>query len=209
MSEPYRMILADDHQILTSGLKMTIDEWEEFSVIGVAHNGRETVEMTRTLHPDLVLMDMRMPVLSGGEAAAMIKHEFPQVRIAALTTFDDTETVMAALRAGVDGFFLKVIEPERLRESLHSVMNGISVFDDSAMKKIRHKVALNVSENFSEREKLILKLVCQGLTNTEIAERLSLRPGTVKNLISLLLSKTFCVSRAHLAKYAMENGLVD
>lgn len=207
--EQIKVLLADDHQILTAGLKMTIDSWEEFCVVGIASNGKETVELCDRLKPNIVLMDMQMPVMTGYEATAIIKKNAPETHVIALTTFDDSDTVMHALKAGCDGFLLKVIDTEQLRSTLHSVMRGISVFDESALNQIRNRVEHKNSGEFSEREIEVLRMICLGYTNADIAEKLELRTGTVKNIVSLLLSKTCCISRADLTRYAIENELID
>ena len=159
--------------------------------------------------PDIILMDMQMPVLSGVEATRIIKEKYPQIKVVALTTFDDYETVESALNAGCDGFLLKVSDPEQLRSSLHSVMEGVSIMDAEAMKHFRQKQEAGTTGEFNEREITVLKLICKGFTNKEIAAVLSLQPGTVKNIVSMLLSKTFCVSRADLTRYAYKNNLVE
>lgn len=208
MSEKIKVLLADDHKILVAGLKMNIDEWDEFEVIGIANNGREAVEVCDKENPDVILMDMQMPVMSGIEATREIKRRFPHIKVVALTTFDDSETVTSAMKEGCDGFLLKIIAPEQLRASLHSIMDGISVVDKEAMDKMRSKLETKNGCDLSPRELEILKLICKGFTNKEIAEELALQPGTIKNMVSLLLSKTYCVSRADLTRYAIENDLL-
>lgn len=205
----YRIVLADDHPMLTAGLKMTIDAWEEFDVVGVAANGEEAVRLCREQRPDLVIMDMQMPLRSGPDAVREIRGFLPAVRVLALTTFEDAETVSSAMAAGCNGFLLKVIEPEKLRASLLSVAGGMNVYDASVMEQFKKSMAEKAEIRLSEREVEILRLVSQGKTNAEIAEKLSLRAGTIKNIVSLLFSKTSCVSRAQLARYAMEKKLVE
>ncbi|MBO7336337.1 MAG: response regulator transcription factor [Lachnospiraceae bacterium] len=206
MKDKIKVILADDHKILLSGLNMQIASWDEFEVAGMCVNGKETVEACEKEVPDLVLMDMQMPVLTGYEATKIIKEKHPEVKVVALTTFDDHETVEAAINAGCDGFLLKVSDPEQLRSALHSVMDGMNIMDAGAMKHLRQKESVG---EFNDRELTVLKLVCEGYTNKEIAGVLSLQPGTVKNIVSMLLSKTLCVSRADLTRYAYKNNLVD
>lgn len=116
-----RVMLADDHPLLTMGLDLAISQWDEFEVVGVAHDGEEAFEEALKLEPDLVIMDMKMPGASGAEAIARIKGSLPRTRILALTTFDDEETVAQALEAGCDGFLLKAISQDKLRASLLSV----------------------------------------------------------------------------------------
>jgi len=208
MEQKIRILIADDHQLLTSGLKLEIAQWEDFEVAGITSNGKDTVEFCEKQEPDIILMDMQMPVMSGAEATLMIKKDHPGIRIIALTTFDDDETVSDALKSGCDGFLLKIISPEQLRTSLHAVMDGVGVFDDEAMARLRRREEAKAAGEFSERELSILRYICEGLSNKEIAEKLSLQPGTIKNLVSIMLNKTFCVSRTALARYALDNKLV-
>lgn len=208
MEKKIRILIADDHQLLTAGLKLEIAQWEEFEVAGIASNGRDTVDLCEKANPDIVLMDMQMPVMSGAEATVAIKQKQPNIRIIALTTFDDDETVSDALKSGCDGFLLKIISPEQLRSSMHAIMDGIGVFDDEAIARLRRIDHARNSAEFSKRELTILEYICQGMSNKEIAEKLSLQPGTIKNLVSIMLNKTFCVSRTALARYAIDNKLV-
>ena len=208
MEQKIRILIADDHQLLTSGLKLEIAQWEDFEVAGITSNGKDTVEFCEKQEPDIILMDMQMPVMSGAEATVMIKKDHSGIRIIALTTFDDDETVSDALKSGCDGFLLKIISPEQLRTSLHAVMDGVGVFDDEAMARLRRREEAKAAGEFSERELSILRYICEGLSNKEIAEKLSLQPGTIKNLVSIMLNKTFCVSRTALARYALDNKLV-
>lgn len=209
MSEQIRILIADDHPLLTTGLKMTLEQWEEFEVVGIAANGLEAVALCEKSKPHIVIMDMQMPKMSGSEAIERIKRDIPGVRILAFTTFDDSETVSRAMAAGCDGFLLKVIAPEKLRASLLSIAGGINVYDEEAMSRLRQSMRTKSDIEFSERELTVLRFVCEGMTNAEIADKMSLRSGTVKNMVSLLLSKTNCVSRSQLARYATENHLIS
>ena len=209
MSERIRVLLADDHPIMTEGLKLTISAWSEFEVVGIAADGQRAVEMCRSLSPDLVILDMQMPRLSGPEAIEQIRREHPRIRTVALTTFDDADTVARAMEAGCNGFLLKVIAPEKLRSSLLSIAGGMNVYDDEAMSHLKMNLSQRPEVEFTPRELEMLGYVCRGMTNAEIADRLNLRPGTVKNMISLLLNKTGCISRAQLARYAADNRLTD
>ena len=209
MSERIRVLLADDHPIMTEGLKLTISAWSEFEVVGIAADGQRAVEMCRSLSPDLVILDMQMPKLSGPEAIEQIRREHPIIRTVALTTFDDADIVARAMEAGCNGFLLKVIAPEKLRSSLLSIAGGMNVYDDEAMSHLKMNLSQRPEVDFTPRELEMLGYVSRGMTNAEIADRLNLRPGTVKNMISLLLNKTGCISRAQLARYAADNRLTD
>ena len=209
MSERFRVLLADDHPIMTEGLKLTISAWSEFEVVGIAADGQRAVEMCRSLSPDLVILDMQMPRLSGPEAIEQIRREHPSIRTVALTTFDDADIVARAMEAGCNGFLLKVIAPEKLRSSLLSIAGGMNVYDDEAMSHLKMNLSQRPEVDFTSRELEMLGYVSRGMTNAEIADRLNLRPGTVKNMVSLLLNKTGCISRAQLARYAADNRLTD
>lgn len=209
MSGKIRVLLADDHPIMGDGLKLTISAWDEFEVVGFATDGQKAVEMCRSLSPDLVILDMQMPRLSGAEAIERIRKEHPNTRTVALTTFDDAETIARAMEAGCNGFLLKVIEPEKLRASLLSIVGGMNVYDEGAMSHLKMNLSQRPEIEFTPREMEMLRYVSRGMTNAEIADRLNLRPGTVKNMISLLLNKTGCISRAQLARYAADNRLTD
>ena len=209
MSGRIRVLLADDHPIMTEGLKLTISAWSEFEVVGIAADGQRAVEMCQSLSPDLVILDMQMPRLSGPEAIEQIRREHPSIRTVALTTFDDADTVARAMEAGCNGFLLKVIAPEKLRASLLSIAGGMNVYDDEAMSHLKMNLSQRPEVEFTPRELEMLGYVSRGMTNAEIADRLNLRPGTVKNMISLLLNKTGCISRAQLARYAADNRLTD
>ena len=209
MSGRIRVLLADDHPIMTEGLKLTISAWSEFEVVGIAADGQRAVELCRSLSPDLVILDMQMPRLSGPEAIEQIRREHPSIRTVALTTFDDADTVARAMEAGCNGFLLKVIAPEKLRASLLSIAGGMNVYDDEAMSHLKMNLSQRPEVDFTPRELEMLGYVCCGMTNAEIAGRLNLRPGTVKNMVSLLLNKTGCISRAQLARYAVDNRLTD
>ena len=208
MSGKIKVLLADDHPLMTQGLKLTIGGWEEFEVVGIAADGAEAVQMCQTLKPDIAVLDMQMPRMSGPEAVSRIKKANPQLRIAALTTFDDAETVREAMDAGCNGFLLKVIEPEKLRSSLLSIAGGLNVYDEEAMAQLKQRIEHRENPEFTQRELEVLGYVCEGMTNAQIAGKIGLRTGTVKNMLSLLLSKTGCVSRAQLARYAADRQLI-
>ncbi|NLD19161.1 MAG: response regulator transcription factor [Clostridiales bacterium] len=208
MMKTVKVLIADDHPILSAGLKMCIDEWDEFEVCGIAGNGNEAIELSKKTHPDLGIIDLKMPYRDGASAIRILKELMPEMKVLAFTTFEDDETIRAAVSAGCDGLLLKVIDSEALKNSLVSIMNGISVFDESVIEKLRKTIPKKHQITLSDRETLILSAICEGLTNAEIGERLCLSTGTVKNLISLLLNKTNCISRSQLVSFAKDNKLI-
>lgn len=209
MERVIQVLLVDDHPLMLAGLKAVIGDWEEFTVAGTASGGREAVEQNKRLRPDLIIMDMRLPELSGPEAIRKIKKEFPKVRILAFSAYRDEDTAANAVHAGCDGFLLKTVDPEKLRASLLSIVGGIHVFDESIMASLREPAATREMQKFTGRELEILRCLCQGMTNPEIAGQLGLRAGTVKNLMTLLFSKTNCSSRSQLVRYAITHHIAD
>ena len=208
MNEKIKVLIVDDHPLLTMGLRMTIEKWDEFDVTGTAENGKEAILLCRELKPDLIIMDMQMPIMSGPEAIRNIKEKHPGIRILALTAFDDAKTISDAFEAGCEGFLLKMTSPEKMREVMKSIVSGIHVYDDSVIKTYKASLLAKKGPDFTDRELEILRYLSQGLTNAEIAAKVHLRTGTVKNLVSMLLSKTNSISRAKLVNYAMERHLI-
>lgn len=203
-----KIIIADDHPITIEGLKVTIEKWDDFVVINTANNGQELLSILENTPVDIALIDIRMPVLDGIETIRIIKNKYPNVRTVALSTFDDVDTISRSIEAGCDGFLLKVIESNQLRQALLSVMDGINVVDKAALEILKNKEKIEKECKFSERELQILEYICNGDSNKEIAAKLSLQVGTVKNIVSLMLSKSYCVSRVALTRFALDNHLV-
>ena len=208
MMDKIKIVIADDHPITIEGLKVTIEKWDDFVVINTANNGQELLSILENTPVDIALIDIRMPVLDGIETIRIIKNKYPNVRTVALSTFDDVDTISRSIEAGCDGFLLKVIESNQLRQALLSVMNGINVVDKAALEILKNKEKFEKECKFSERELQILEYICNGDSNKEIAAKLSLQVGTVKNIVSLMLSKSYCVSRAALTRFALDNHLV-
>ena len=209
MSERIRVFLADDHPIMLEGLRLTISGWEEFEIAGTASDGLQAVEMCRKLNPDMLIIDMHMPGLSGPDAVRQIRRDLPSIRVLALTTFDDAQTVSRAMDAGCNGFLLKAVSPERLKSSMLSVADGLNVYDEDALSHLKKHLHESASVDFSLRELEVLQFVCRGMTNSEIADEMRLRPGTIKNIVSLMLSKSGCISRAQLVRYASDRHLIS
>ena len=209
MDKKIKILIADDHPLLTDGLKLAISEWEDFELTNIASNGREAVELCEKETPDIVLIDMQMPVLSGADAAKIIKDKFPGIRIVAFTTFCDAETVDKALKARCDGFLLKTTDPKQLRSSLYSVLDGMSVIDGVAMEELRKREASQICVDFSEREIETLGYICNGMSNKEIADKLFLSIHTVTTHRRNITAKLQIHSPAGLTIYAIMNNLVD
>lgn len=206
-----KVIIADDVQILRTGLKAVLSQDDSISVVGEAINGKEAYELSVRLKPDVVLMDMRMPDYDGGCGTRLIKEKLNSVKVLVLTTFDDKETVEKAMASGADGYILKEMDNEQIINSIKAVAGGINVFCDNVFQSIKKDSAIQQNpKNFdlTEREVDFLRLICDGCDNKEIAAQLFLAEGTVRNGISRLLEKLKLKDRTQLAVFAIKNNIV-
>ncbi|MDO4412266.1 response regulator transcription factor [Cutibacterium sp.] len=218
MPDPIRLLLADDQQMVRAGFRLVLDAQPDMSVVGEANNGAEAVTLVNELSPDVVLMDIRMPILDGLGATEKIMATHPEARILVLTTFDLDEYVHAALRAGASGFMLKDAGPTELLAAIRAVRNGDSVVAPSATRRLierfipRQNAAPmtdpTLVESLSDREREVLTCVGEGLTNAEIAERLYVAETTVKTHVGHILSKLGLRDRVSMVITAYEAGLV-
>ena len=205
-----KAVIADDIQILRQGLKAILEQDDGIEVAGLAADGREAWQLCRKLKPDVVLMDMRMPQYDGSYGITRIKADFPDIRVLVLTTFDDRETVDAAVQGGADGYILKEMEDDKVIQSVKAVCAGIRVFGGSVFEGMRRQMALPGAKadlDLTPREMDIMRLVAQGMENREIAAGLFLAEGTVRNNISRLLEKLKLKDRTQLAVFAVKNNL--
>ena len=205
-----KVVVADDIQILRQGLKAIREQDDEIEVAGLAADGREAWQLCRKLKPDVVLMDMRMPQYDGSYGITRIKADFPDIRVLVLTTFDDRETVDAAVQGGADGYILKEMEDDKVIQSVKAVCAGIRVFGGSVFEGMRRQMApagAGPGLDLTPRERDIMRLVAQGMDNREIAAGLFLAEGTVRNNISRLLEKLKLKDRTQLAVFTVKNNL--
>ena len=205
-----KVVIADDIQILRQGLKAILEQDDEIVVAGLAADGREAWQLCRKLKPDVVLMDMRMPQYDGSYGITRIKADFPDIRVLVLTTFDDRETVDAAVQGGADGYILKEMEDDKVIQSVKAVCAGIRVFGGSVFEGMRRQMApagAGPGLDLTPRERDIMRLVAQGMDNREIAAGLFLAEGTVRNNISRLLEKLKLKDRTQLAVFTVKNNL--
>ncbi len=206
-----KVIIADDVQILRSGLKAVLSQDEEIKVVGEASNGKEAYELAVRTSPDVVLMDMRMPDYDGGYGISKIKSTLSGVKVLVLTTFDDKETVNRAVSCGADGYILKEMDNDKIISSVKAVSGGINVFCDNIFRSIKQDVIIHKESSdfgLTERETDLIRLICDGCDNKEIASKLFLAEGTVRNGISRLLEKLELKDRTQLAVFAIKNNIV-
>ena len=205
------VLIADDVAVLRAGLKAVLAEDSGIRVVGEASDGKEALEMCIRLRPDVLLMDMRMPEYDGSYGTRKIKDAVPEVKVLVLTTFDDKETVDRALSAGADGYLLKEMDSSQILNSIRAVAGGISVFCDNVFRSIRKEAAIPQDAgnyDLTPRETDILRLICDGADNKEIAAKLYLAEGTVRNSISRMLEKLGLKDRTQLAVFAIKNNIV-
>ena len=219
-----RIVVADDHQVIRTGFAGLLDTQPDFAVVGVASDGAEAVRVCREAHPDVVLMDVRMPGMDGIEAtrhlvgAVPSRESTPGPKVLILTTFDLDEYVYDALRAGASGFLLKDVTAERLFDAVRVVAGGDALLAPAVTRrligefaKLQPRPGAPVAarlESLTPRETQVLRLVAEGLSNTEIAERLVVTEETVKTHVSRVLSKLGLRDRTQAVVTAYESGLV-
>lgn len=209
-----RVLVADDQALFREALRTLLEVQPGIEVVGEAGDGDEAVRRSGELHPDVVLMDLRMPVLDGIAATARLRAEQPDVRVLALTTFDDDEDVFAALRAGAVGYLLKDVTSVKLVEALDAASRGESVLQPSVAAKVVARVARMPEaapapeHPLSDREVEVVRLLADGRSNREIADALFLAEGTVKNLVTSVLSKLQVRDRTQAAIRARELGIL-
>ncbi|MDX1615123.1 MAG: response regulator transcription factor [Candidatus Promineifilaceae bacterium] len=211
------IVLVDDQALFREGLRTLLSVYDDLRIVGEAANGREAVELVSARHPDVVLMDLRMPVLDGVAATRIIHDERPQAAVIVLTTFDDDEDIFEALRAGAVGYLLKDVSSEKLVEAIRAAARGDSVLQPSVAARIiaeftrvsrKPTLAQPLVEPLSDRELEVLAIVATGATNREIAAQLHLAEGTVKNHLTSILGKLNARDRTQAVVQAKELGLI-
>lgn len=199
-----KIIIADDSDFVRDGMKIILDVDEAFEVLGCAGNGREAIRLAKEEAPDIFLMDIQMPEMDGIEATKyIVEHDLGKVLI--LTTFDDDELVQKALKNGASGYLIKNHTPEHLKQMIVSVYNGTGVMEEALLENLAKNVTAKSTgfcgENYTAREMDIVKALAEGLSNREIAKRLFITEGTVKNYITSILAKEGLSHRTALAVY--------
>jgi len=210
------ILLVDDHEVVRLGLKSLLEHNDQFEVVAEAGTAKEAVAMVEKHHPDVVLMDIRLPGPSGIEACEEITERWPDVRVVILTSYAEDEMLFSAIRAGASGYVLKQIGAEGLITAIEAACRGEALLDPAVTQRVFQEVRRAVKEeeaaafaNLSQQEKNVLALVSEGKTNREIAGSLYLGEGTVRNYVSSILSKLGVSNRAEAAAYAVEHNLKE
>ncbi len=217
MGKTVRIVLADDHTILREGLRALLSADPDFEIIGEAGDGREAVRWVEKMGPDLLLMDLSMPRMSGMDAISEIKKRYPETKIIALTVHKTEEYLLSTLQAGVDGYVLKDATHDELVMAIHSVMAGKRYLSPGISEKViegyldgkEDSLAASSWQKLSQREREVLKLIAEGYKNKEIAEDLCISLKTVEKHRANLMKKLDLHNAAVLTVYAVEKGLVS
>jgi len=214
-----KVMITDDQRLMREGLKTILDLEQDITVVQLAENGRDALNKIADAQPDVILMDIRMPIMDGVKCTGIIKQQYPGIKILILTTFDDDEFIIEALKNGAVGYILKDLSSEKLVGAIRDAYNGSSIMQPEIAAKVishitgtikepihhnAHKVRHDKSE-LTDRERDVLHLVGKGMSNTEIAKNLYISEGTVKNYISNLYSKLEVDDRSKLTLYAIKN----
>lgn len=214
MSEPIRILLVDDHKIVRQGVRAFFDAQEGIEVIGEAGSGAAAVKMVEELVPDVVLMDLIMPGMDGVEATRLAKNISPRTQIVVLTSYHDDEHIFPALKAGALSYILKDVEMDELAEAVFKASRGEATLHPQVASRViqelhgRKKDENTLDVDLTKREMEILKVIAQGMSNSEIAEKFVISKYTVKGHVSNILSKLHLADRTQAAVYAWQQGIV-
>jgi two-component system, NarL family, response regulator LiaR len=204
-----RILLVDDHSVVRQGLRMFLGLDSDLEVVGEASNGAEGIELVRKLHPDVVLMDLLMPVMDGITAIQNLRKEFPDVEVVALTSILEDDKVVGAVRAGAIGYLLKDTQADELCRAIKAAANGqVQLSPQAAARLVREIKSPDSPEKLTERETDVLRLLALGHSNKEIANELVIGEKTVKTHVSNILMKLGLSSRTQAALHAVRIGLV-
>ncbi len=211
-----KILICDDQEIVSEGLQRILGAEPDLSVVGIAHDGQEALELVARTHPDLVLMDLKMPVMNGIQATRRLRELYPQTQVLVLTTYADDEWLFDAIRSGASGYLLKDRPRKELIDAIKGTIAGDSYIDPAVARKVLANVAQThspksrqVKISLSPREAEILELLALGLSNADIAQRLFLSEGTVRNYMSDLFTKLDVSDRTQAVVVALRYGLVD
>lgn len=214
-----RLILVDDQSLFREALRTLLSLQPDFEILAEAENGERAIALARVHQPDVILMDLRMPVMGGVEATRRIMAAVPGARVVVLTTFDEDEEIFEALRAGALGYLLKACSADKLNESVRAAAKGASVLEPAVTARMMaelnrlsakegKRVAQPLADPLSDRELGVLQLLAEGCSNKEIGSRLNITEGTVKNHMTNVLGKLGVLDRTQAALRAREMGLI-
>lgn len=198
-----KLIIVDDDNLICKSLEVMLSKEEDIEVIGIANNGLEAMDLCKKESPDIILMDIRMPDIDGIQATSLIKKHYPKVRIMMLTTFQDKQNIQSALKAGAEGYLLKTDKIFNIAQKLKLFYEGVAVLDKDVLNRLTNPDK-NLLDKLTPREKDVVLLVIQGLTNKEISAQLFLSEGTIRNIVSVIMSKVGAKNRTQLSSLINE-----
>ncbi len=213
-----KVLIADDQELIRQSLEIVLNLREEISIIGTANNGKEVLDFLKKNQPDVILMDVRMPEMDGVECTKRVKEKYPKIKIIVLTTFGDEEYVFSALKYGASGYLLKGISMDDLEKAIHTVYNGgaminpeitskvVELFSEMAQSNYDITIEASNVDRVTDAEWEIIRLVGRGMSNREIADKIGLSEGTVRNYLSTILSKVGLRDRTQLAIWEVQSG---
>lgn len=216
-----KIMIADDQQLIRDSLKIILEANKDFSVTDTVANGQEVLESIKKKKPDIILMDVRMPVMDGTVCTKYVKEKYPNIKVIILTTFDDDDFIFSALKYGASGYLLKGASTQELYKAIQTVYNGGAMINPDIAEKVfrlfskmaQANYAIQVNDkdtqNFSKHEWRVIQQVGLGLSNKEIAAKLFLSEGTVRNYISKILDKLQLRDRTQLAIWAVQTGVTS
>ncbi len=209
-SNRIRVMTVDDHEILRSGIKFSLLAFEDLELVGEAHSGEEALRLCDEFQPDVVLMDMLMPEMNGVETTQAIRSQFPQVQVVVLTSFYDKDLVQRAMQAGAVGYLVKGVSADELAQAIRAAHAGRSILAPEAIEALVQAAdsAPKPGKDLSVRELEVLALMAEGLSNAEIAQRLTISVSTVKYHVRGILSKLGAASRAEAVALALQHDLI-
>lgn len=210
------IIIADDHEMFRDGFKLMLTKQPDIHLLGEAENGKELLQMTEALKPDVVVTDIKMPIMDGIEAAKKISEFFPDIGIIGLSMFDEDDLIIDMLEAGAKGYLLKNSNKDQIAEAIKTVYNGDPYYCKTTSRKLTQMIAKSrfnpykktIKAEFSEREKEIIEMICREMTNKEIAEKLFLSVRTVEGHRLNILEKMNVKNSVGVVVYALKNGIV-
>ena len=209
-SQPIRVMLVDDHTMVRRGLATFLKIYDDLQLAGEAENGEAAIQLCAEVLPDVILMDMALPVMDGATATRAIRQRFPQVQVLALTSFKEGDLIKRALEAGAIGYLLKDVSAEDLARAIRAAHSGRATLSPEAAQAL----VLTANQppapgrDLTEREREVLTLMIEGLNNTQIAGRLSVSPSTIKSHVSNILSKLGAASRTEAVTLALRNRII-
>jgi len=211
---PIRVLVADDHRLFRDGLRALLNSVPDLEVVGEAGDGEEVVAQAAVLQPDVILMDLQLPKINGVEATRRILHSQPRVNVLVLTMFEDTDTVLAAMRAGARGYILKDTDEEALLRSVRAVASGEALFGPGVAERLMRYLAEATPSaeraafpELTDREREVLYLLAQGLSNQQVAERMGISLKTARNHVSNILGRLQVADRTEAVARARAAGL--